>query len=108
MSSHDHAKDLRSARMGRVRQRNTRPELAVRRLLYRQDFRFPLHALTLPVRPVFVFRSRRKVILVHGVSGTTMKDVIARQFQRLVAITGSPNLRPINSAIALRNQDWNN
>ena len=42
------------------------PELAVRSLVHRLGFRFRLHDKKLPGKPDLVFRSRRKVIQVHG------------------------------------------
>jgi len=56
----------RRALMRRIRGRNTRPELAVRRLLHRHGYRFRLHGKELPGRPDIVFRGRRKAIFVHG------------------------------------------
>lgn len=56
----------RSERMGRVRAKNTRPELAVRQLLHGLGYRYRLHDTTLPGKPDIVFRRRRKAIFVHG------------------------------------------
>lgn len=56
----------RSALMGRIRGRDTRPEMAVRRLLYSMGYRFRLHARDLPGRPDILFRSRRIALFVHG------------------------------------------
>ena len=56
----------RSALMARVRGRNTKPEMTVRRLLHAAGFRYRLHAQELPGRPDLVFRRRRKAIFVHG------------------------------------------
>jgi DNA mismatch endonuclease (patch repair protein) len=56
----------RSARMGLIRSRDTKPELAVRRLVHGMGYRFRLCAKNLPGRPDLVFRSRAKVIFVHG------------------------------------------
>jgi len=56
----------RSALMRKVRRRDTGPEMIVRRLLHSEGYRFRLHAGDLPGRPDLVFRSRRKVIFVHG------------------------------------------
>ena len=56
----------RSALMAKIRGKNTRPELQVRRLLHRHGYRFRLHARDLPGRPDIVFRPRRKVVFVHG------------------------------------------
>ncbi|MFC4257411.1 very short patch repair endonuclease [Marinobacter lacisalsi] len=56
----------RSERMSRVRHKNTKPEMVVRRLVHGMGYRFRLHAKDLPGSPDLVFRSRRSVIFVHG------------------------------------------
>lgn len=56
----------RSEIMGRVRSRDTGPEMLVRRLAHAMGYRYRLHAKDLPGTPDLVFRSRRKVIFVHG------------------------------------------
>lgn len=56
----------RSARMGRIRGKNTGPELLVRRMLHRLGYRYRLHRRDLPGTPDLVFIGRRKVIFVHG------------------------------------------
>src|SRR5262249_1476100 len=56
----------RSAIMRSVKSTNTKPELAVRRLLHRLGYRFRLHREDLPGKPDLVFPSRRKVIFIHG------------------------------------------
>ncbi len=45
---------------------NTLPEVALRRLLHAQGYRFRLHPKHLPGKPDIVFPSRRKAIFVHG------------------------------------------
>ncbi len=52
--------------MSRVRGKDTRPELRVRRLVFAMGYRYRLHDGTLPGRPDLVFRARRKAIFVHG------------------------------------------
>src|SRR3954451_18426166 len=49
-----------------VRSKHTKPELLVRRLVHGMEYRYRLHARDLPGRPDLVFRSRRKVVFVHG------------------------------------------
>lgn len=44
----------RSAVMGRVRSKNTRPEIAVRRIMHRLGYRFRLHRADLPGKPDIV------------------------------------------------------
>jgi DNA mismatch endonuclease Vsr len=54
----------RSATMARVRSRNTKPELAVRRLVHALGYRYRLHGANLPGKPDLVFAKRCKVIFV--------------------------------------------
>ena len=56
----------RSEIMSRVRNKDTRPELYVRRLIHNAGFRYRLHVSKLPGRPDLVFPGRKKVIFVHG------------------------------------------
>jgi len=56
----------RSLQMARVRSKDTKPEMAVRRLVHRLGYRYRLHRRDLPGSPDLVFPGRRKVILVHG------------------------------------------
>lgn len=56
----------RSRMMGRIRGKDTQPELAVRRIAHRLGYRFRLHRRDLPGSPDVVFPRRRKVIFVHG------------------------------------------
>ena len=57
---------FRSALMGRVRGKNTKPELIVRRAAFQLGYRYRLHSRKLPGSPDLVFRKRRKVVFVHG------------------------------------------
>ena len=52
--------------MSRIRSSNTKVEMVVRRLVFGMGYRYRLHAANLPGRPDIVFRSRMKVIFVHG------------------------------------------
>jgi len=56
----------RSQRMSLIRGTNTAPELIVRTTVHSMGYRYRLHVRTLPGTPDLVFRSRRKVIFVHG------------------------------------------
>ncbi|MGO4558259.1 very short patch repair endonuclease [Mesorhizobium sp. 2RAF21] len=58
--------EQRSRIMSAVRQKNTKPEMAVRRLLHAMGYRYRLHAAELPGKPDIVFRRRRKALFVHG------------------------------------------
>jgi DNA mismatch endonuclease, patch repair protein len=52
--------------MSRIRPKDSKPEMIVRRLIHRLGYRYVLHRRSLPGNPDLVFVSRRKVILVHG------------------------------------------
>ena len=55
-----------SARMGRIRKTDTKPEMVVRRLVHSLGYRYRLHRRDLPGTPDLVFTRLRSVILVHG------------------------------------------
>lgn len=59
-------RERRSENMRRIRSKDTKPELKVRRLLHSLGFRYRLHLKDLPGKPDLAFRSRKKVIFVHG------------------------------------------
>ncbi|MGK6355357.1 very short patch repair endonuclease [Sphingomonas sp. DT-207] len=52
--------------MRRIRSKDTKPELVVRRILYSAGYRYRLHGKGLPGKPDVVFSARRKVIFIHG------------------------------------------
>jgi DNA mismatch endonuclease (patch repair protein) len=56
----------RSALMARVRSKDSKPELVVRKLAHRLGYRFRLHRRDLPGTPDLVFPRFRKVVFVHG------------------------------------------
>ncbi|MGH7015460.1 MAG: very short patch repair endonuclease [Caulobacteraceae bacterium] len=58
--------DDRRELMSRVRQRDTGPELVVRRTLHALGFRYRLNVKGLPGSPDLVFHSRRLAVFVHG------------------------------------------
>src|SRR5262245_25276683 len=55
-----------SARMRSIGQRDTAPELALRRLLHREGIRFRLCAADLPGRPDLSNKSARWCVFAHG------------------------------------------
>jgi DNA mismatch endonuclease (patch repair protein) len=56
----------RSENMGRIKGRNTAPEINVRRILHRLGYRFRLHRKDLPGSPDLVLPKYHAVIFVHG------------------------------------------
>lgn len=58
--------ERRSFIMSKVGQKNTKPEMVLRRALHGLGYRYRLYRRDLPGSPDLVFPSRRKVIFVHG------------------------------------------
>lgn len=56
----------RSERMRRVRGKDTKPEMVVRRLVHGLGYRYRLHVGSLPGRPDLVFPGARKAVFVNG------------------------------------------
>ncbi|MDD2003630.1 very short patch repair endonuclease [Pseudomonas putida] len=56
----------RSWNMSRIKSRDTSPELAVRKVLYRMGFRYRLHSPAVPGRPDIVLKRFKAAIFVHG------------------------------------------
>lgn len=52
--------------MSRIKGRDTKPEIIVRKLVHSLGFRYRLHDRSLPGSPDLVFASKKKVIFVHG------------------------------------------
>ncbi|MCI0467585.1 MAG: very short patch repair endonuclease [Beijerinckiaceae bacterium] len=52
--------------MRRIKSKDMKPEMLVRRLVHAMGYRYRLHVKELPGKPDLVFPSRRKVIFVHG------------------------------------------
>ena len=52
--------------MSRIKGKDTRPEMTVRRFLWSNGFRYRLHDKRLPGKPDIVLRKYRTVIFVHG------------------------------------------
>ncbi len=61
--------------MSRIKAKDTKPELIVRKFLFSKGFRYKLHDKRLPGKPDLVLPKYRTVILFTGVSGTVIKVV---------------------------------
>lgn len=58
--------EKRSSNMRAIRNKNTLPEIIVRKLLHSVGYRYRLHRKELPGNPDIVFISRKKVIFING------------------------------------------
>lgn len=61
-----HTPEQRSYNMSRVKSKDTKPELIVRKFLHAHGFRYRLHDKKLPGTPDMVLPMYRTVIFVHG------------------------------------------
>jgi DNA mismatch endonuclease (patch repair protein) len=61
-----HSKKVRSYNMSRIRAKNTKPEILVRKFLHLNGFRFKLHDKILSGKPDIVLPKYKTVIFVHG------------------------------------------
>ena len=59
-------KKQRSKVMSRVRNRDTEPELRIRKLVFSMGYRYRLYRQDLPGKPDLVFSRKKKIIFVHG------------------------------------------
>ena len=61
-----HNKAIRSFNMSRIKGKNTKPEILVRKFLHANGYRYKLHDKKLPGKPDIVLPKYRTVVFVHG------------------------------------------
>lgn len=61
-----HSKELRSYNMSRIKGKDTKPEMIVRKFLHSNGLRYRLHDKKLPGKPDIVLVKYRTVIFVNG------------------------------------------
>lgn len=61
-----HNRKTRSFNMSRIRAKDTKPELIVRKFLHSRGFRYRLHKKTLPGKPDITLPKYKTVIFVNG------------------------------------------
>lgn len=61
-----HSKEIRSYNMSRIKGKDTKPEMLVRKFLFASGFRYRLHDRKLPGKPDIVMPKYRTVIFIHG------------------------------------------
>ena len=59
-----HDKKTRSYNMSRIKSKNTKPELTVRKFLFSKGFRYKLHDKTLPGKPDLVFPKYKALVFI--------------------------------------------
>jgi DNA mismatch endonuclease (patch repair protein) len=61
-----HSTEKRSFNMSRIKGKNTKPEIQVRKFLFAQGLRYKIHDKNLPGRPDMVFPKFKKVVCING------------------------------------------
>ncbi|WP_183874382.1 very short patch repair endonuclease [Pedobacter sp. AK017] len=61
-----HSKETRSYNMSKIKGKDTKPELLVRKFLHKNGFRYRIHVKDLPGKPDIVLPKYKTVIFVHG------------------------------------------
>lgn len=61
-----HSKETRSYNMSRIKGKDTKPEMLVRRYLHAKGYRYRLHVKDMPGKPDIVLPKYRTVIFIHG------------------------------------------
>jgi DNA mismatch endonuclease (patch repair protein) len=61
-----HTKEARSYNMSRIRAKDTKPELLVRKFLFSKRFRYRLHDNKLPGTPDIILSKYKTVIFING------------------------------------------
>ena len=61
-----HSKEIRSYNMSRIRGKNTKPEILIRKSLFSKGFRYNHHSKNLPGKPDIVLPKYKTVIFVLG------------------------------------------
>nr|WP_235937984.1 very short patch repair endonuclease [Endobacterium cereale] len=97
--------------MSRIKAKNTRPEIAVRRALFASGFRFRIHSKDLPGKPDIVLKKFKCAIFVHGCfwhghdcrKGTTLPK---SNKEKWIAKLNSNKQRDQINEESLRRQGW--
>lgn len=103
--------EQRSALMARIRGKDTKPEMVVRRMLHAMGYRFRVHRRDLPGRPDIVLPGRGAVIFVHGCfwhghPGCRLAAVPATRRDFWLAKIATNRARDRRAVAALRRAGW--
>lgn len=85
----------RSEIMSRVKSKDSRPEMIVRKVVHAMGYRYRLHVASMPGKPDLVFASRRKVTLCMVVSGIGILVARILNAQVARAILQTQRLHPV-------------
>lgn len=61
-----HSKEIRSYNMSKIKGKDTKPEILVRKFLFTNGLRYRLHDKKLPGKPDIILSKYRTVVFIHG------------------------------------------
>ena len=61
-----HSKEVRSFNMSKIKGKNTKPEIVVRKALFSRGFRYRIHDKRLPGSPDIILPKYRTIVFVNG------------------------------------------
>ena len=61
-----HSKETRSYNMSRIKSKDTKPEMLVRKFLHAHGYRYTLHNKKLPGKPDIALPRYKTVVMIHG------------------------------------------
>lgn len=61
-----HSKETRSYNMSKIKGKNSKPEIALRKYLFSKGYRYRINVKSLPGSPDIVMKKYKTVIFVHG------------------------------------------
>lgn len=102
--------EQRRFNMSKIKGRDTKPEMQLRKGLYASGFRYRLHVGGLPGKPDIVFRREKAVIFVHGCFWHSHQCALSKmpktraEFWSKKLIANSE--RDIRNVATLRSRGW--
>lgn len=107
-----HDKATRSYNMSRIKGKNTKPEMLVRKFLFANGFRYRLHDTKLPGKPDIVLPKYKTVIFVHGCfwhghEGCKYFVVPKTRTEWWVNKINGNKLNDVKNIILLKDSGWN-
>ena len=104
-------KKQRSYCMSKIRCKDTKPEISVRKIIYNLGYRYRIHKKNLPGRPDIVLSKHKKIIFVNGCWWHRHNCKLGRRTPKSRLSYWLPKLRAnkerhIRNVKKLRNQGW--
>jgi DNA mismatch endonuclease (patch repair protein) len=107
-----HSKETRSYNMSRIRSKDTKPEMVVRKFLHKNGFRYRLHVKDMPGKPDIVLPKYKTVIFIHGCfwhghEGCKYASIPKTRAEWWAEKINRNIQNDANTEVALKVADWN-